>query len=91
MLIKLQLIRRRVSTENVDNGMRPAQCRAARALLDWTQPQLAKVAGLGLSTVVDYERDRRRVSEGAVRAIRDALEGAGIEFNNGKRLGVRLR
>ena len=68
----------------------PAQCRAARGLLDWTQPDLAKASGLGLSTIVDFERDRRRVSEEAVSAIREALEGNGVEFTNGKRPGVRL-
>ncbi|KAB2758247.1 helix-turn-helix domain-containing protein [Brucella anthropi] len=60
--------------------MTPAQCRAARALLDWRQPELAKAAGLGLSTVVDYEKERRKVSEEAITAIEKALEKAGIEF-----------
>jgi transcriptional regulator with XRE-family HTH domain len=69
----------------------PAQCRAGRALIDWTQPDLAKASGLGLSTVVDFERERRRVSEDAVSAIRRALEHSGVEFTNGKRPGVRLR
>jgi len=62
-------------------------------LLDWTQPKLAESAGLGLSTVVDFERERRTVSEGAIAAIRTALEQAGIEFiaENGGGAGVRLR
>jgi DNA-binding XRE family transcriptional regulator len=38
------------------------QCRAARALLDITQPELAEAAGLGLSTIVDFEKSRRDVS-----------------------------
>jgi DNA-binding XRE family transcriptional regulator len=71
--------------------MMPSQCRAGRALLSWTQPDLAKAAGLGLSTVVDFERERRRVSEDATAAIRGALEKGGVEFTNGKRPGVRLR
>jgi transcriptional regulator with XRE-family HTH domain len=71
--------------------MTPAQCRAARALLDMTQPQLAEAAGLGLSTVVDYERTRRNVSPDAVGAIRSALEAAGVEFTNGDQPGVRLK
>lgn len=71
--------------------MTPPQCRAGRALLDWTQPDLAKASGLGLSTVVDFERERRRVSDDAVEAMRSALEGTGVEFTNGKRPGVRLR
>lgn len=60
--------------------MTPAQCRAARALLDWRQPELAKAAGLGLSTVVDYEKERRKVSEEAITAIETAFKNAGIEF-----------
>ena len=71
--------------------MTPAQCRAARALLDLTQTQLAEAAGFGLSTVVDFERLRREVSADAIAAIRSALEAAGVEFTNGDRPGVRLK
>ncbi len=73
--------------------MTPAQSRAARALLDWTQPKLAKSASLGISTVVDFERARRSVSAEALAAIRAALEQAGVEFiaENGGGAGVRLR
>ena len=60
--------------------MTPAQCRAARALLGLTQPELAVGAGLGLSTIVDFEKGRRRVSADAVKAIQQALERAGIAF-----------
>lgn len=70
----------------------PAQCRAARALIDWTQPQLASAAGLGLSTVVDFEKARRAVSVDAMTVIQRALEAAGVEFipENGGGAGVRL-
>jgi transcriptional regulator with XRE-family HTH domain len=73
--------------------MTPSQCRAARSLLDMTQSQLANAAELGLSTVVDFERERRSVSEEAAHALRNALEIAGVEFidENGGGLGVRLR
>lgn len=73
--------------------MTPGQCRAARALLDLTQPKLAEAAGLGLSTVVDFERTRRAVSPDAIQAIRAALEAAGVIFveENGDGPGVRLR
>lgn len=73
--------------------MSPAQCRAARALIDWTQPRLAEAAGLGLSTVVDFERERRKVSADAEAAIRAALEAAGVIFvaENGQGEGVRVR
>ena len=79
------------STKNVD--ISPAQVRAARALLGMTQGQLAKAAGLGLSTVVDFEKGRRQVSDETVEAIRRALERAGVEFihENGAGEGVRRK
>lgn len=81
-----------MSTENVDL-MTSAQCRGARAILEMTQPELARAAALGLSTVVDFERRRREVSEEAIKAMRRALEAAGIEFidENGGGPGVRLK
>jgi DNA-binding XRE family transcriptional regulator len=73
--------------------MTPAQSRAARALLEMNQSILAQNAGLGLSTIVDFEKERRQVSEDAVLAILAAFERAGIEFieENGSGEGVRLR
>jgi transcriptional regulator with XRE-family HTH domain len=81
-----------MSTENVET-ISAQQCRAGRALLDLTQPDLASRAGLGLSTIVDFEKSRRPVSGAAVRAIYSALESAGVEFipENGGGAGVRLR
>jgi transcriptional regulator with XRE-family HTH domain len=48
--------------------------------LDITQSQLAAAAGLGLSTVVDFEKIRRHVSEEAIKSMQRALERAGITF-----------
>jgi transcriptional regulator with XRE-family HTH domain len=70
--------------------MTPAQCRAARALLDITQSQLARAAKLGLSTVVDFEKERRSVSDAAVSALQTALERAGVEFTDGNGSGEGL-
>ena len=73
--------------------MTPAQCRAARGLLDWTQAKLAEAAGLPLANVVEFERSGRAVPARAVRAIRLAFEAAGVEFilENGSGEGVRLQ
>jgi len=70
-----------------------AQCRGARGLLDLTQQELAAAAGLGLSTIVDFERARRSVSKEAIAMVRAALERGGIEFidENGGGPGVRLK
>jgi transcriptional regulator with XRE-family HTH domain len=81
-----------VSTKIVET-MSPAQCRAGRALLEITQTQLAASAGLGLSTVVDFEKGRRQVSSESIELIFRALTLAGVEFidENGGGPGVRLR
>ncbi len=76
--------------------MTPSQCRAARALLDMTQPELAEAAQLGLSTIVDFEKSRRELSPDATEKIRAALESAGIVLldagaNRDGGPGVRLR
>ena len=73
--------------------MTPAQSRAARALIGMTQPALAEAASLGLSTVVDFERERRVVAPLSIASIRAALEAAGVEFipENGGGAGVRLK
>ena len=58
----------------------PGQCRAARALLNWTQEDLANKVGVALKTVRDFENERRQ-SLNIVRAsIKQAFEQAGIEF-----------
>jgi transcriptional regulator with XRE-family HTH domain len=75
-----------MSIKNV-HAVTPAQCRAARALLDMTQSELAAAAGLGLSTIVDFEKGRRQVSNNGIRAIQSALERAGLRFDKGV-LGV---
>jgi hypothetical protein len=67
------------------------KCPRGRVMLNWTKPKLAEAAGLGLSTVVDFERSRRIVSGAAVQAIRRALESAGVEFTIGDEPGVKLR
>jgi transcriptional regulator with XRE-family HTH domain len=58
-----------------------------------TQPELAKESGLGLSTIVDFERMRRQVSDQAVEAIQIALKRNGVVLidENGGGWGVRLR
>ena len=73
--------------------MTPAQCRAARGLLQWTQAYLAELSKLGISTIADFELERREVSETAQAAIKRALEVGGVIFvyENGQGEGVRRR
>lgn len=58
----------------------PKHVRAARALLAWSQRDLAKNAGVATSTVADFERGQRTPVASNAQAIRGALEAAGICF-----------
>lgn len=58
----------------------PAQCRAARALLDWTQRDLARVSGVSLSTVADFENWKRQPHPATLRALEGALTDGGVRF-----------
>jgi transcriptional regulator with XRE-family HTH domain len=69
-----------------------AQVRAARALLDWTQDDLAKAAKIALPTVKRYETGTRTPIPVIMAAIIRAIEAAGVIFeNDGKFVGVKLR
>jgi DNA-binding transcriptional regulator YiaG len=74
-------------------SLTPEQVRAGRALLNISQIKLAQLANLGVSTVVDFEKSRRRVSDAALEAMRAALQSAGVIFvsENGGGPGARLK
>lgn len=58
----------------------PAQCRAARAVLGWSQDRLAELAGVSRTMVTDFEKGARVPLPATHRALQSALEAAGIEF-----------
>ena len=71
----------------------PAQLRAARGLLDWSQDVLASAAGTTARSIARIEAGETTPRASTMSAIRAALEGAGVEFiaKNGGGPGVRLR
>ena len=69
----------------------PAQIRAARALLGWTQAELAAKAGISATSLNNLERSAVDPKLSTVNAIRKALEESGVVFNDGDEPGVRLR
>jgi transcriptional regulator with XRE-family HTH domain len=70
-----------------------SQCRAARALIEWSWERLAELSHVGLRTIVDFERGARDPGDVTIAALRRTLEAAGVEFipENGGGAGVRMR
>jgi DNA-binding XRE family transcriptional regulator len=68
----------------------PAQCRAGRMMLDWTQQKLADAAEVGLVTLRQFEGENTaRPQRGTIPAIKLAMELAGVEFT--EECGVKPR
>ena len=58
--------------------MTPAQCRAARALLQWSQDELAREAALNAVTVRNFENGKSAAQRASINMMRNALESAGV-------------
>lgn len=71
------------------------QVKAARALLAWSQHDLANASGVSYPTIARLEKHDGDLGGRAstISAIRTALETSGVEFieKNGGGEGVRLR
>jgi transcriptional regulator with XRE-family HTH domain len=71
------------------------QIRAARALIRWSAEDLAKETALSVTTIrrAELAESETSLTSANDRAIRQALEAAGVEFidENGGGPGVRLR
>lgn len=57
-----------------------AQCRAARALLCWTQSELARRARISAVTVRTFERGQGSIKGSTARLLRLCFEAAGVLF-----------
>jgi len=60
------------------SALTPAQCRAARGLLGWSQDVLADNAGVSRSTVRDFENARHELHRATESQIVQAIVGAGV-------------
>ncbi len=75
-------------------SLTPEQCRAARALLNWSQPDLAEAVDMTQKTITSFETGTRTPHPNNLAAIRAALEEAGVIFIDEDKTagpGVRLR
>ncbi len=71
--------------------MTSAQVRAARGLLNWTVRNLADKAGIHRNTVTNIETERYNGDVETLKAIRKALERAGVQFITEKGVGVGVK
>ena len=76
----------------------PAQCRAARALLKWTQEDLAARCDVSVTTIRTFETEATAAYARTREILKATLEVAGIEFidegeapTSAGGQGVRLR
>ena len=69
--------------------MTPEQCRAARALLAWSQQQLATAARVAVVTVQQFEIGTSQPRRATLDVIRRAFEAAGVEFIDENPLNCR--
>ena len=71
----------------------PAQCRAARALLDWKQIELANHSDVGITAIRTFERGKTSPHKITLKALKETFETAGVEFidKNGGGPGLRLK
>ncbi|MCO6181127.1 helix-turn-helix domain-containing protein [Ciceribacter sp. RN22] len=70
------------------------QCRGARAMLGWSQIELARAANVSRQTIADFERGAHVPIGNNLASIVAALEEAGIELvadDEKKGAGIRFR
>jgi len=69
------------------------QVRAARALLNLKQRDLADLSEVSVRTIAHFEAGERRPVPATLQALKRALEVAGVVFidGNGEGPGVRLK
>jgi transcriptional regulator with XRE-family HTH domain len=60
--------------------MTPAQSRAARGWLGWSQRDLAERANVALNTVNEFEAGRRQPTPNNLAALRRSVEAEGIRL-----------
>jgi transcriptional regulator with XRE-family HTH domain len=69
------------------------QCRAARALVEWTIEQVSERSGIDPGVIADFERKITDPGADAKRRLLEALVAGGAVFiwENGGGVGVRLK
>ncbi|WP_435656791.1 helix-turn-helix transcriptional regulator [Brucella pituitosa] len=70
------------------------QCRGARAILGWSQAELARAANVSRQTIADFERGAHVPIYNNLAGIVAAFQAVGIEFTSdedGRGFGISIR
>lgn len=72
------------------------QCRAGRAILGWSQDQLASASKVAKATIANFEAGKRTPYDRTLQDMREAMETAGVVFQAAGEMveggpGVRLK
>ena len=75
------------------NILTAAQCRAARAMVEWSAERLSQASAVDLQTIRHFEARFHRPDEKTLRRLRITLEAVGVMFvpENGRGAGVRFK
>jgi transcriptional regulator with XRE-family HTH domain len=71
-----------------------SQCRAARALVQWSREELAEDSGISVEVIADFETGRKNPGKDVLNRLQAALEVGGavlIPEDSDGGVGVRLR
>lgn len=70
-----------------NDDLNAIQCRTGRAVLNWTQSELAKESGVSLRAIQDLESEKRNPTYATRMALRYSMEKSNVEFmDSGARL-----
>lgn len=61
-------------------ALSPAQCRAARALLGWSQDRLSEASKVAKATIANFEAGKRSPYDRTLADVQRALDDAGVIF-----------
>lgn len=64
------------------------QCRGARGILNWNQPELAQKSGVHVQTICKFEQEKHVPRQNILDKIRRTFQLSGIEFDH---RGIRMR
>ncbi|MCJ8052534.1 XRE family transcriptional regulator [Shinella curvata] len=69
-----------------------SQCRAARALVEYSRERLAKASGIDIETIASFERKLARPDDRVIAVLQASLETAGAVFlPDGEHGGIGIR